>query len=398
MFNEDINDMDFSGGIRANRVFMETVNPPNAIFSNIFMIFIEMLKVTPDGVDMSDLRTRVSKEPIPKQTFSRWIQLMNGATEKRGLLNYKLSDKVLIRLEPSDNDPRAKKMVLTEEGLALARRMSRHDLERDYLKVMREGYEEHVDWMNSAEMKHARSLFEKGHTITEVEELMEQWKKDNPTLTREWQQTTTLDYPVPPRVTLEWLVEFQGCWQEGGDGDTKARQMMRDIGLQPDTYLLRMLSMSEWMDDGLLRIKIRKDHYKKRDTVSAIIGKFVTKAKMLESAKNSDWDWSKLNVEEVWDNTVMGTEYVLKHSKTGPNDIDVVDKATGEVKGGIEVKANAVDPATGTGHFTTIIATLTKQIDDMKKAQDERDQRSAEREQKLLDRIEKLTDALMEKK
>lgn len=400
MFDEDIRNMDFSGGIRANRTFMEEVPAPNPLFVNLFMQYLELLKVTPDGVDMTELRNRVhtpDKKPPPKQTFSRWIGLMTGSSSGTGIMSAHKRREPLITLETSDNDPRAKKMVLTKAGLSLAQRMCRHETEREYLDGMNEAYEEHIDWINSAEMQHARSLFEQGYKYAEVEEMMEQWKKDNPTLTHEWQRTTTLDYPVPPKVTLEWLVELQGCWQEDGGGDTKARQMMRDIGLKPDDYLLRMLSMSEWMDDGVLRIKIVKDFYKKRDTLSAIIGKFVMKARMLETLHRNDWDWSKLNIEEVWDNTIMGTDYVLKpeagqfvvNSPTGPNDADVVDAETGEVVGGIDVKSMTHEKAKDlVGN--DLVQLLMKQMEDLKKE-------SAEREQKLLDRIDKLTDALMEK-
>ena len=59
MFDEDIRDMDFSGGIRANRTFMEEVPAPNPLFVNIYMQYLELLKITPDGVDMSELRRRV---------------------------------------------------------------------------------------------------------------------------------------------------------------------------------------------------------------------------------------------------------------------------------------------------------------------------------------------------
>ena len=398
MFDEDINDMDFSGGIRANRTFMEATPAPNPIFPNIFMTFIEMLKVSPSGVDMTDLRMRVhtaDKQPVPKQTFSRWVKQMTGAGPS--LLNYNPS-KALIRLEESDNDPRAKKMVLTEEGLALARRMSRHDLERSYLDIQLEGYKEHIDWLNTDEMQHAKSLFETGHTLSEVETLMAQWRKDNPTKTREWQNTVRLEVPLPKVVDSDWLKDLHSCYkiddedpEKDGGGDAAARKMIKDAGIQPDDMLIRMLAMADEVVDGKAIVKISKSSYRNKGPLSAIIAKFVAKAKMMEVLKRHDWDTSELNIERIFDQALNIEEYVLKPSKTGPNDIDVVNTTTGEVEGGIEFKANAVDPATGTGHFATIIATLTKQIEDMKKASDER-------EQKLMDRIDKLTDALMEKK
>lgn len=404
MFDEDIRDMDFSGGIRVNRTFMEAVPAPNPLFVNIFMQYLELLKVTPNGVDMSELRRRVhtpDKEEVPKQTFSRWIGLMTSASSGTGILSKYKKREPLITLEESDNDPRAKKMVLTEAGLQLARRMSRNDLERSYLDIQNEGYKEHVDWMNSAEMQHAKSLFQSGHTLSEVEELMEQWKKDNPTLTREWQRTVRLEFPVPDTITPAWMVNFHACFQEDGGGEAAARKLMKQAGLQPDDILLRMLYGADAdINDGKLTIKVYKDAYKKQGNMSSIIAKFVAKSKMLEVMKRHDWSVAGLNIEEIVDNALNITEYVLKPSATGPNDFDVVNTETGNVEGGVDVKANVVDPAAGTGQFANmthkdvagndLVQLLMKQMEDLKKE-------SAEREQKLLDRIDKLTDALMEK-
>ena len=394
MFDEDIRDMDFSGGIRANRTFMEAVPAPNPIFPNIFMTYLELLKVTPEGVDMSYLRGSVhmpDKKPVPKQTFSRWIGLMTSSSSGNGILSKFEKREPLIRLEESKDDSRYKTMVLTEAGLQLARRMSRGETERDLIRIQREAYEGHINWMQSAEVKYMRELFAQGYKYAEVEEKLEEWKKENPTLTHAFKKKTFLDFPVPPEVTLEWLVEFQNCWKRDGTGggDTKARQMMRDIGLKPDEYLLRMLSLAEWMEDGLVRLGITKDHYKENNAMSAIIGKFVMKAKMLEHIKRNNWKLDGLNIEEVIDNALHITEYVLKPSTTGPNDVDVVDTETGEVEGGLDFKSMTHEKYKDLRE-NDLVKVLFKQMEDLKKE-------TAEREQKLLDRIDKLTDALMEK-
>ena len=381
--------MDFSGGLRANRVFMETVTAPNPLFVNIFMTFVEMLKVTPSGVDMADLRLRVhtpTGENVPKQTFSRWIQLMNGATEKRSLLNYKLSDKVLIRLEPSDNDPRAKKMVLTDEGLALAKRMSHIGFERQTIDHQLKAYRDHIDWLNSEEMAHARSLFEAGHTIDEVDKLMTQWKKDNPEKTQEWKNTTVLEFPVPNTITEAWFAEFHRCFPEDGENANPvlARKMMAQALLPVDDILERMMYFATDLKDGKVQMKISKSMYEEKGTLSAIITKMVAKAKQMEILARHGWHGEGLEFEHRYDEKLNIREYVLvtkpeemkDNRATGLNDI-VQPMGRG-------IRPLAAEPVQDESELVQL---LKQQLTDAK-----------EREEKLLARIDKLTEIMMEKK
>lgn len=385
--------MDFSGGIRATRVFQEAMPTANvsALFVQVYMTLLELMKVSPDGVEMSELRRRIhtaDKEELNKQTFSRWVNAMADSAKPKSLLNLGIKErKPLIELVKSDLDPRGKKIKLTAEGIALAQRMSRSDMERSYLDIQLEGYQYHIDWMNSDEMKYVQSLGGEGLTWDQLEEKLEAWRKENPNKTWFSQRNTSLEFDVPDDVDERWLSQFNDGWEKG---EERQRKMLEDVGMVADDVLLRMMSAAQFISTGKVRIDIPKDMYKEDGRMSVITAKFVAKAKMLGVMKRNGWDKTGLNIERILHKALDLEEAVLKPSANprGPNDFDLVNTKTGEVEGGLQVKATTNHPA-GSNNIAEIVLVLNKQFEDFKAA-------SEAREQKLLDQINKLTDQLME--